>query len=168
MLRAVLRARIIISPGSKHQGAGRPRASPLAGRRAALVVAGATSLLGATLSCGDKGPGPVQPITCPSANVPVCTPATATAARDVTSDASSRSTPALENTTARSALGTNLGQLDAALANGNITDARAALGRVREAITAARAQLTQFPGDAADLTAIELQMDQVAPLIGTS
>jgi hypothetical protein len=150
----------------------RARASPAA-RRGALVAVVALLLGGACGGGGDDddgGGGPVgtQPVTCPSANVPVCTSGTGATARDVVSDASGRSTPALENTAARTALTTNLGQLDAAIGGGNITDARAALTRAREAITTARGQLANFAGDAADLAAIELILDQIAPLIGVS
>lgn len=106
---------------------------------------------------------------CPAADVPLCTSATAAAAaRDAASDAATRSTPALENTTARTALATSLAQLDAALGAQNITDAREGLARSRDAIAAARGQLTNFPGDAADLAAIELMLDYVAPLLGVS
>jgi hypothetical protein len=150
----------------------RSRASPVAPRRP--VLAALVMLAGASVSCGggDGGTPPPPPpppaLTCPSAGVPLCTnTASAAAARDGTSDAATRSTPALENATARTAVATNLGQLDAAIGVGNITDARAALGRARDAITAARGQ-TGFPGDAPDLAAIELLLDRVAPLIGVS
>jgi hypothetical protein len=146
-------------------------------KRAAAKIAqrglAAAALGAACIACGDS-PTQLQqqeppPLTCPSAGVPLCSsPAATAAARDGTSDAAARSTAALENTTARAALATNLGQLDAALGTQNITNARAALGRVRDAISAGRGQLNQFPGDAPDLAAIELLLDQVAALLGAS
>ena len=133
------------------------------------------ALSAVTITCGgDKIASPPPPPAdqvCPSAPVPLCDAAKASAvsaARESTSDAAGRSTSALENGTARSALGAGLGQLDAALAAGNVTKALAALRLTREALTSARGQLNAFPGDAADLAAIELALDQVAPLLGTS
>jgi hypothetical protein len=148
----------------------RSAASAVRRRLAATALLGAAAYVG----CGGDATGPEhqqQDQVCPTASVPLCAAvnsSAASSARESASDAASRSTPALENATARSALGAGLSQLDAALAAGNVTKALAALRATREALTSARAQLNSFPGDAADLAAIELTLDQVAPLLGTS
>ena len=142
--------------------------------RASPVVRGAFAALASILvnACGgggEHGTGVERPLTCPSASVPLCsTPTGAAAARDGASDGATRSAAALDNTTARTALNTNLTQLDAALVAQNVTDARAALSRARDAIATARGQLGSFPGDAADLGSIELMLDYIAPLLGVS
>jgi hypothetical protein len=131
---------------------------------AALATAG--------IACGDPPTQPHPDETCiGGSTVPYCSASNApmaAAARDAASDAASRSTPALDNATTKSALGTSLSALNTALAEGNITQARAAVTNARNAIATGRSQLSSFPGDAADLAAIELALDQVAPLLGVS
>jgi hypothetical protein len=135
--------------------------------RHAALVAALSAWAGVASGCGDKQ----DKITeverdqmCPSAQAQLCSnAAAAAAAREASSDATSRSVPALENATARAALASSLAQLDAALVAGNITKARAALIDSRTALGAAGGQ----PGDAPDLGAIELLLDHVAPLIGS-
>jgi hypothetical protein len=106
---------------------------------------------------------------CPGTQVPVCTSdAVMSVARDVASDGSSRSVPALENTAARTALAASLTELSSALNAGNVTKTRKALQSARTALDAARAQLASFGGDAADLGAVELLLDHVAVGAGTS
>jgi hypothetical protein len=124
--------------------------------------------------CSGDGPTPPPPpppadLMCSSAQVTYCTDeAMKVATQDGGSDVSSRSTPALENAAARTALATSLGQLNTALIGGNITKARATLGEARRALETARTQLDAFAGDAADLAAIELLLDHVALVVGAS
>jgi hypothetical protein len=126
-------------------------------------------LAAAGAACGDNsvtGGEQEQALTCPSAGVPFC--ASPNDARQGTADALGRSTPALQNATARADLTTSLGQLNAALNDGagNITDAQAAVRRSREVLATARGQVATFPSDAPDLGAIELLLNALAPLIG--
>lgn len=149
-----------------------PGSSAIAAKieRSRLVVLSLLVGVGVS-SCGD-GRGATEPpaaLTCPSADVPLCSRLTKrAAAQDAASDAAARSLPALENASTRAALGTSLSRLSTALTAGNITDARAALTGSREALGGARGQLSTSPGDAADLASIELMLDQVAPLLGVS
>jgi hypothetical protein len=121
----------------------------------------ALSSLG-TVSCKDAVAVPAVDM-CPQASVPLCNgdhiAALVTADVD---DALSRSVPALENATARDALTVSLSQLDSALAAGNLTRSREALSRSREAFG------QSGDGDLADLTAVQLLLDQIAILLGTS
>ena len=156
-----------------------PRVGPApprsVGRPRTLTPFVVTLGFAASLACGggDKVSGPTTQtntntdLTCPSANVPLCTSASGAAvARDGTSDASTRSVAALENGTAKTALTASLTQLDAALVAQNVTNARAAVTASRNALTAARTQSGSFPGDAADLDVIELMLDYVGTLTG--
>src|SRR5688500_12743123 len=98
----------------------RPVGTIMRRRLAAAVALGA-----ACLACGD-GPNEVEKDeVCPTAPVPLCSPAMAAvvaAARDGLSDASGRSVPAIENATAKTALTASLGQLQGALASpSNVT-----------------------------------------------
>ena len=145
------------------------------GRHVRRPFAVAAAALGAAsyLACSDSTAPPPPPAddVCPTATVPLCSganAAVAAAARDAVADAVGRSTPALENAGARPELAASLAELEAMLAAGNVTRSRNALGRARAALTAAHAQLGTFPGDAPDLTAIELALDRVAPLLGVS
>jgi ABC-type transporter Mla subunit MlaD len=104
---------------------------------------------------------------CGSAQVTFCTDdATKVAAKDGGSDASTRSTPALENAAARTAIAASLADLNSALAGGNITKAREALNSARAALAGARAQVASFGGDAADLGSIELLLDHIDRVTG--
>jgi hypothetical protein len=106
---------------------------------------------------------------CPSTQVPVCTDASAMdVARDVASDGSARSIPALENTAARTAIAARLTDVNTALTAGNITKTRTALNSARAAVDAAREQLASFGGDAPDLDSIELLLDHLASVVGAS
>jgi hypothetical protein len=134
------------------------------GRHVALAAAVA-AWLAAGSACKDNpgpGPDPERDLMCPEAQVQVCDPAVRTVARDASSDAVSRSVPALENAAGRAALAGSLGQLDGAIANGNITQARLAFDNSRSALAAAGGEAA----DAPDLGAIELLLDYVGPLIG--
>lgn len=120
-----------------------------------------------TASCGDSGTGPPPDVTCATATVPLCNDAAwASATRDALTDAIDRVAPALENSTSRGALLSNLAELRAAVIAGNVTRSSVALKATREQLVRGRNQLTTFGGDAADLTVIELATDQVAELIG--
>jgi hypothetical protein len=79
-----------------------------------------------------------------------------------------RVAPKLENPAAREALVTGLGQLAIEVGLGNVTAARRALTFSRQALNAALAQRATYPGDAPDLGVIELELDQMATLLGTS
>jgi hypothetical protein len=142
------------------------RKGPGVVRRLALVVALAV-WGGVTVGCGGEKPPEiiVPPVDemCPGTQVRFCTdPPAAAAAREAASDATSRSVRALENAEARAALATKLGQLESALAAGNITKARLALSDSRTALGAAGSQAADMP----DVGAIELMLDHVDPLIG--
>lgn len=112
------------------------------------------------LACSD-GTAPDQ-LLCPAAQVLLCTQAeTAVYVAIVARDAESRNVSGLTNAARAAVLKQRLGALNVALAAGNITAAQRALTETRVAIEAAKAQLGQFPGDAPDLTAIELALLQV-------
>jgi hypothetical protein len=97
----------------------------------------------------------------------LCSDAAWTSAdRDALTDAIDRAAPALENAPVRSALLSRLADLRSAIIAGNVTKSTAALNAARQQLVKGREQLATFPGDAADLTAIELATDQVALLIG--
>jgi hypothetical protein len=139
-------------------------------RRAAL--AGGVALVGPMVaSCGGDATGPVRPPdqTCPAVAVPICQDhAEADVAREAVADLVGRVAPKLENPTARDALVTGLGQLTIEVGLGNVTAARRALTFSRDALYAALAQRATYPGDTPDLGAIELELDRMAVLLGTS
>jgi hypothetical protein len=151
--------------------AGRTEERSRGGRWPFGVLAGLA--LGTVAACSDStGPKDDQVVQtdlmCSSAQVPLCTEGAARGiAQDATSDARSRSLPALENAAGRSALDATLADLSSALSAGNVTKTRAALSRSRTALDAARAQLSSFGGDAADLGAVELLLDHVAAKVGS-
>ena len=146
----------------EHHGGRRPRS----GFPAGLVVA---AVLGTACSDSTAPKPDVADLMCASAQVAACSDATVMAvARDVASDGSGRSVPALENAAARTAIAARLTDLNTALAAGNITKTRAALTGARAALDAARAQLASFGGDAPDLASIELLLDHVAGVVGAS
>lgn len=99
---------------------------------------------------------------CPSAQVPLCVKADSTLAvvSPMTNDAVARSAPALGNAAVKATLTTEINAVKSALAAGNVTQARAALTRARAAISTALQQNTH-PGDAPDLSAIELALIQL-------
>ena len=134
-------------------------------------LAGAIVIALATASCGGDATGPVRPPeqSCPAAAVPICASDERTdVAREAVADLVGRIAPKLENPTAREALVTGLGQLAIEAGLGNVTAARRALAFSREALSAALAQRTTYPGDIPDLGAIELELDRMAILLGTS
>jgi hypothetical protein len=132
----------------------------------------AFALLGAAgAACGGDATGPVRPPeqTCPSASAPICEDeARADVAREAVADLVGRVAPKLENPASREALVTGLGQLAIEVGLGNVTAGRRALTFSREALSAALAQRAAYPGDAPDLGAIELELDRMASLLGTS
>jgi hypothetical protein len=139
-------------------------------RRCAAVVAGA-HMLAVIPGCGGDATGPVRPPeqSCPSANVPICAgDETTDVAREAVADLVGRVAPKLENPTARDALVTGLGQLAIEAGLGNVTAARRALSFSREALAAALGQRATYPGDVPDLGAIELELDRMAILLGTT
>ena len=111
-------------------------------------------------ACGDAAGTPEE--VCPSAQVPLCAKADSTIAviSPMTNDAVVRSAAALGNPAAKAALTTEINAMKAAIAAGNVTQARGALTRARAAIAAARQQ-NSHPGDAPDLSAIELAILQL-------
>jgi hypothetical protein len=132
----------------------------------------AVALLGAAATgCGGDATGPVRPPeqTCPSLAVPLCqNEERADVAREAVADLVGRVAPKLENPAAREALVTGLGQLAIEVGLGNVTAGRRALTFSREALSTALAQRAAYPGDAPDLGAIELELDRMATLLGTS
>jgi hypothetical protein len=138
--------------------------------RAALLAS--VALIGTSAAgCADGPTGPVRPPEqrCPSVAVPVCQDEErADVAREAVADLVGRVAPKLENPAAREALVTGLGQLAIEVGLGNVTAARRALTFSRQALNAALAQRATYPGDAPDLGVIELELDQMATLLGTS
>lgn len=135
--------------------------------RASLALLTAT-LVAAGCQAGD---GPVAPaaLQCPSARVPLCTDAEqASAVRAAAADAQLRLASALEDAPTRDMLGQRLTVVAARLGSGDVSGARAALVAARGALSESRAQIATHPGDAADLAAIELTLDQVAAVLGDS
>ena len=135
-------------------------------RLAGIVLLGAT-----TVHCGGDATGPVRSpeLTCPSVGVPLCqADERADVAREAVADLVGRIAPKLENPAAREALVTGLGQLAIEVGLGHVTAGRRALTFSREALSAALAQRESYPGDVPDLGAIELELDRMAVLLGTS
>jgi hypothetical protein len=132
----------------------------------------AVALLGAAgAGCGGDATGPVRPPeqTCPAVAAPICeNEERADVAREAVADLVGRIAPKLENPAAREALVTGLGQLAIEVGLGNITAGRRALTFSREALNAALTQRATYPGDTPDLGAIELELDRMATLLGTS
>jgi hypothetical protein len=140
------------------------------GFRVALTVVALTGATGVACAGGDVT-GPVRPPeqTCPSVSVPICQDeAQADVAREAVADLVGRVAPKLENPSARDALVTGLGQLAIEAGLGNVTAARRALSFSRDALNAALSQRATYPGDAPDLGAVELELDRMAVLLGTS
>jgi hypothetical protein len=130
----------------------------------------ASVLVLAAAGCGDGPTGPVRPPeqSCPSVSVPLCEDSESSdVAREAVADLVGRVAPKLENPASREALVNGLGQLAIEAGLGNITAARRALAFSREALGAAMAQRSTYPGDAPDLGAIELELDRMATLLGT-
>lgn len=127
-------------------------------RFAARLVSG--SLLALQAACTEAAA--TEEEVCPSAQVPLCVKADSTLAvvSPMTNDAVARSAAALGNAPVRATLTTEINAVKSAIAAGNVSQARAALTRARAAIVAARQQNTH-PGDAPDLSAIELALIQL-------
>ncbi|MFN2567286.1 MAG: hypothetical protein ABR499_20000 [Gemmatimonadaceae bacterium] len=140
--------------------------------RSHAALLASVALLGVAASCGGDGPtGPVRPPEqrCPSVAVPLCeNEEQGDVAREAVADLVGRVAPKLENPGAREALVTGLGQLAIEAGLGNVTAARRALTFSREALGVAMAQRSTYPGDLPDLGAIELELDRMAVLLGTS
>lgn len=128
-------------------------------RRKLRIVGFAALLVGA--ACRDST-GP-ELLTCPNAAVPFCneSPEAKGAVVEATSDAQTRNVGALKNVSAAQALSLNLRDLSAALSAGEISRARDALSKSRHELATARIQVSTYPGDAPDLTAIDLALTQV-------
>jgi hypothetical protein len=142
------------------------------GKRWHIAFVGCSLLAALDGGCaGGDATGPIRPAdqTCPSAAVPMCedTPETNLAREDV-ADLVGRVAPKLENPDASRSLVTGLGQLAIELGLGNVTNARRALSFSRDALTEAMSKVSAYPGDGPDLGAIELELDRVATLLGTS
>jgi hypothetical protein len=140
-------------------------------RRSHAAFLAVALLGGGGAGCGSDATGPVRPPeqTCPAVAAPICeNEERADVAREAVADLVGRVAPKLENPTAREALVTGLGQLAIEVGLGNITAGRRALTFSREALNAALAQRATYPGDTPDLGAIELELDRMAMLLGTS
>ena len=136
-----------------------------AGMRTAPLALVATVVVAVGCQAGD---GPTAPLTlrCPTARVPLCTDATrAAAVRAAATDAGSRLAPSLTNRDASVQLAARFPGLQASLAAGEVTGARAALARARAALAGARTGLATHPGDAPDLDAIALTLDEIAAVL---
>ena len=122
-----------------------------------LIVAAAVLL---SVACDDAA-GTVN-ATCPNAQVPLCMKADSVLAiaTPMTNDATARSGAVLANQAVKATITTELATASAALSSGQVTQARAAVERARAAIAAALAANTH-PGDAPDLTAIDLALIQL-------
>lgn len=134
-------------------------------------VAAALLLAASITSCGGDATGPVRPPeqSCPTVAAPICeSDERADVAREAVADLVGRIAPKLENPAAREALVTGLGQLAIEAGLGNVTAGRRALTFSREALAAALAQRSTYPGDVPDLGAIELELDRMAVLLGTT
>ncbi|HET9002950.1 MAG TPA: hypothetical protein VFN39_03010 [Gemmatimonadaceae bacterium] len=128
----------------------------------------ATTLFGVGCQGSDSpvAPGAQE---CPSAPVPLCTDAAqATAVRAAAADAELRLVPALESASSRDVFAQRLTVVAARLGSGDVSGARTALVAARGALADSRAQLSTNPGNAADLSAIELTLDQIAAVLGDS
>jgi hypothetical protein len=139
--------------------------------RVAILTGVAMSVAIGVGCAGGDATGPVRPpeLICPSVAVPICQDEEqADIAREGVADLVGRLAPKLENPSARDALVTGLGQLAIEAGLGNVTAARRALAFSRDALNAALAQRASYPGDAPDLGAIELELDRMALLLGTS
>jgi len=131
--------------------------------RQSLVPLAAIAAL--SIACADSN-SPRQ-ATCPGAGVALCTapPQVVTAASGAVADVATRSTKGLKNPAAKARLESLASALAAALRDGRVSAAREALDDMRAAIAEARSQLASHPGDAADLTAIELSIRPTADLL---
>lgn len=116
------------------------------------------------VSCAD-GTGPS--IGCPAAAVPLCSldaPALAAARLDL-EDANERIVARLEDTGAKAELARWLANLNSNVGVGAVTHARSDLGEALASVARAHQRASSFPGDQADLSAIELELDFVKSLI---
>ena len=150
---------------SEDMSTARIPSSRLAGVAAAVLVVLSTT------SCGGDATGPVRPPeqSCPTVAAPICdSDERADVAREAVADLVGRVAPKLENPAAREALVTGLGQLAIEAGLGNVTAGRRALSFSRDALAAALAQRSTYPGDVPDLGAIELELDRMAVLLGTT
>lgn len=118
-------------------------------------------LMALASGCHDST-APSDHITCPAAGALVCIqPEIAKPVTEATSDASTRSSSALQNKPSATAISQELNSLVVALSAGDIGAARSALKRASDQVASAKQQLSAYPGDAPDLTAIELALIQV-------
>lgn len=133
-----------------------PSTNPMIRHLAAVVITVAT------LAACDDAAGTSE-LTCPAADVPLCVKADSVLAivNPMVTDAASRSGGALANAAVKATLIQELDAVSQALAAGRVTQALAAVERARAAVTAAR-NANNPPGDAPDLTAIELALIQLA------
>lgn len=104
---------------------------------------------------------PIEPadLICPDAAVIACDDAVRPRIALMTDDAANRSAATLTGG-AGALLVDELVALESAISAGNITQARAALARCRQAHTAAVAELSLHPENAPDLSAIDLALIQ--------
>ena len=140
-------------------------------RSRAILLVGFALVGAAGAGCGDGPTGPLRPPdeSCPSVAVPLCEDSEQTdVAREAVADLVGRGAPELGNPAARQALVTGLGQLAIEAGLGHVTAARRALTFAREALAAAMAQRSAYPGDTPDLGAIELELDRMATLLGST
>ena len=133
-------------------------------RRLALLVAALT----ATACQGTDGPAAPIAERCPSARVPLCMDvAHAALVRAAVADAGSRLAPSLEDAALREPLTASLAALSDALLAGDIARARASLASTRTAL-AERQRAVSNAADAADITAIEITLQETDDALGGS
>lgn len=118
--------------------------------------------LACVLAWACNEPAASEDVMCPEAAVPLCAKLDSTVAvvSPMTNDAVIRSAAALQNSPLRTALAAEIGAIRAAIAGGNVTQMKQGISRARTAIAAARQQ-NGHPGDAPDLSAIELALIQL-------
>lgn len=127
--------------------------------RPSRLVLASVLVLSATVGACDGPSGP-DTTRCPAAEVVLCTATPEAKAQTASAldDARERSLAAVGNRAVASRLEVELTDLAAALAAGQVGRARDLETAARASIDEGRAQLTSHPGDAPDLTAIELSL----------
>lgn len=131
--------------------------SVAASRRIVLVAAIAA------IACADSPADPAGD-DCPDAGVTLCTAPREVihAVLEAVDDVDSRLLPALTDSDLAAEIESDAAVLTAAISNREVTHAVAIVGRMRQSVREAYAT---FPGDAPDLSAIDLALDATARLL---
>lgn len=135
------------------------------------IVRRLTLTCAALVAAGCQGAeSPAAPLAeqCPTARVPLCMDVVhAALVRAAVADAGTRLVPALENAALRASLGSRLAALGDALLAGDIARARASLAATRGVLDESPWTSTD-PADAADITAIEITLQETANALAGS